>query len=128
MEYLADTVAIIRHFANTGPMGLSARQAFNEVVAGNATLYVSVISFMEVLYLAERNRIPLSFGEVQSRIQGSSNYRVLDLTLDIVEAAHGVPGLELHDRMIVATARYYGLPLMTSDQEITASGLVSVIW
>ena len=128
MEYLADTVAIIRHFANTGPIGLAARRAFDEVTAGSATLYVSVISFMEILYLAERHRLPLSFGEVRTRIHGASNYRVLDLTVDVIAEAQAVTGLELHDRMIVATARHYGLSVLTSDHIITASGLVPVIW
>ena len=35
---------------------------------------------------------------------------------------------EMHDRMIVGIARRLGAPLLTADQNITASGLVEIVW
>jgi PIN domain nuclease of toxin-antitoxin system len=34
----------------------------------------------------------------------------------------------MHDRLIVAEAIARGLPLITRDQTITASGLVKTVW
>ena len=35
---------------------------------------------------------------------------------------------EMHDRMIVASAIKYQVPLITRDENITSSGLIKVIW
>ena len=35
---------------------------------------------------------------------------------------------EMHDRMIVGVARRLNAPLLTKDANITASGLVSIVW
>ena len=59
MEYLADTVAIIRHFAKTGVIGKRAKQILRNADAGKNTIYVSIISIVEIMYLAERSQLPL---------------------------------------------------------------------
>ena len=41
-------------------------------------------------------------------------------------AASNVP--ELHDRMVVAIARKYRVPLITNDSEIIKSGEVRTVW
>ncbi len=42
------------------------------------------------------------------------------------KAASKVP--ELHDRMVVAIARKYKVPLVTNDSEIIKSGEVRTVW
>ncbi|MBM3236806.1 type II toxin-antitoxin system VapC family toxin [Candidatus Poribacteria bacterium] len=128
MEYLADTVAIIRHFARTGVIGKKAKQILRDADAGKNTIYISVISLVEILYLAERNKIPINFEEVKRRLNESDNYQVIDLSLDIVEVAKTIQCLELHDRLIVATGKYLAIPILTSDLPISNSNLIDVIW
>ena len=128
MEYLADTVAIIRHFAKTGKIGKAAKQILRDADKGEKTILISVISMTEVLYLAERNRIPLNFQKVKDKLEHLDNYRIIDLDLDIVETAKRIQGLELHDRLIVATALFWDVPILTSDQMISDAGIVDVIW
>jgi len=128
MEYLADTVAIIRHFARTGVIGKKAKQILRDADAGKNTIYISVISLVEILYLAERNKIPINFEEVKRRLNESDNYQVVDLSLDIVEVAKTIQGLELHDRLIVSTGKYLAIPILTSDLPISNSNLIDVIW
>jgi predicted nucleic acid-binding protein len=73
---------------------------------------------VEVLYLSEKHRIPLGLQEVKKRIDGAANYRIVDLGFDTIELAAAVKGLETFDRLIVATARHLGVPIVTSDEEI----------
>ncbi len=128
MEYLADTVAIIRHFAKTGVIGKRAKQILRNADAGKNTIYVSVISIVEIMYLAERNKIPINLEEVKEQLNESDNYQVVDLSLDIIEVAKTIQGLELHDRLIVATGKYLAIPILTSDLLISNSNLIDVIW
>ena len=60
MQYLLDTNALIRHFAQLPSLGKQAKKIIDAAEAGEHTLFVSAISLMEILYLAEKKRIPVS--------------------------------------------------------------------
>ena len=128
MQYLADTVAIIRHFANVGKIGKAAKLILQDADSGKNTILISIISIVEILYLSERNKIPLDFEDVRRKLLPLDNFRIVDLDFDIVETAKTVQGLELHDRLIVATSLSLNIPILTSDQIIKDSGQVDVIW
>ncbi len=57
----------------------------------------------------------------------SDNYRIIDLTMEIIEIARTIEELELHDRLIVATAKYLNIPILTTDHLIENSGIIQVI-
>ena len=128
MQYLADTVAIIRHFASVGKIGKTAKSILQDADHGKNKILISIISIVELLYLSERNRIPLKLEEVKGKLLHLDNYKIIDLDFDIVEIARTVQGLELHDRLIVSTALFLNVPLLTSDRIIYDSGQVDVIW
>jgi len=128
LQLLADTVAIVRHFANVGKIGNAAKVILQDADSGKNTILISIISIVEILYLSERNKIPLNFEDVRRKFLPLDNYRIVDLDFDIVETAKTVQGLELHDRLIVSTALSLNVPILTSDQIIKDSGQVDVIW
>ena len=51
MEYLADTVAIIRHFANVGKIGKAAKSILRDADNGINKILISIISMVEILGL-----------------------------------------------------------------------------
>lgn len=128
MQYLADTVAVIRHFASVGKIGKAAKSILRDADNGKNKILISIMSMVEILYLSERNRIPLNLGETRRKLLRLDNYDIVDLDLDIVETARTVKGLELHDRLIVSTALSLNVPILTSDQIITDSRQIDVIW
>ena len=128
MEYLADTVAIIRHFARCGHIGKQAKTILEGADKGENIVWISIIGIVEIMYLAERNRIPLNLSETQARLAGLENYRIINLDFDIVEVASAIGELELHDRLIVASAKYLGTPILTNDKDIRDVGIINVIW
>lgn len=128
MEYLADTVAIIRYFSGTGRIGKDAKKILKEADLGENIVYISIISMVEIMYLAEANRIPVDFNSIKNHIIGSANYRMIDLSLEIVEEARRINELELHDRLIVATGIYLNIPILTCDQSILDSDSITAVW
>ena len=58
MQYLLDTNAIIRHFAQVSKLGKKAKEIIIQAESDQHQLFVSIISLMEIMYLAEKNRIP----------------------------------------------------------------------
>jgi len=128
MPYLLDTVTVIRHFTNSGRIGKKARQALSNIEADQDIGAISVVSLMEIMYLAERNRIQLTLTETLELIEKSSNYFVVDLTPEILKHAAKIDFPELHDRLIIATAYYLNVPVISGDREFKNVAEVNAIW
>jgi len=128
MDYLADTVTIIRHFSKAGRIGPAARLVLEGVEKGENNLFLSSVSLVEILYLAEKKRIGINLDDALITIKASSNYAIVDLTSNIISLATGINYPEIFDRLIISTAHYLNVPLITSDQAIRKSGLVETIW
>ena len=64
-------------------------------------------------------------------VDPAESYRpidVVDLTPQIIILAETLKFKDIFDRLIMATARYLGVPLVSSDREITKSGLIETVW
>ena len=128
MDYLADTVTIIRHFSGTGRIGRKARTILEGVEEGDHHLFLSTVSLVEILYLSEKKRIRINLGESLDIIGDSANYSIVDLTTEIVKFAENIEFPEIFDRLIISTARYLGVSILTSDRAIRSSGFVEAVW
>ena len=128
MEYLADTVALVRHMSETGKIGKKAKEILDAADRGENIIYVSIFSMVEIMYLAEGSKISVDFDEVKKRINEAANYHLIDLNIGIVEVSRKLTNLELHDRLIAATANYLNVPILTSDEQTRESNSIEVIW
>lgn len=111
MDYLADTVTVIRHFAKVGKIGKKAKIVLQEVPLGRHRIYISVLSLVEIMYLSEKNRID-----------------IVDLSPEIVAVAETIEFYEIFDRLIVATAKFLHIPILTSDEKIKNIPGIEVVW
>ena len=80
------------------------------------------------MYLSQKNRIAIDLAETIRIINASENYSIIDLSPDIVTVADSIEFYELFDRLIIATARFLDVPLLTCDKGIRKSQIVKVIW
>lgn len=129
MEYLADTVAIVRHLRGHPALGPQAAQILRDADAGNHHVYLSAITLMEVLYLSEAKRVDVRLDELIEHVSSSVNYEIVPVNADVVLAAAEVDDVpELHDRIIVGTAKWLGVPILTGDGIISESRHVKTIW
>lgn len=129
MNYLADTVAIVRHLGKGQKLGKDAARILTEADAGLHNIYVSSITLMEVLYLAEASRITISLPQLISHISSSNNYSIVPVDAAVVLTAVAIGDVpELHDRIIVATAKYLNASLLTGDTVISKSVHIQTVW
>jgi predicted nucleic acid-binding protein len=129
MEYLADTVAIVRHLRGHPALGRQAAQILRDADAGEHHVYLSAITLMEVLYLSEAKRVDVRLNELIRHVSSSVNYEIVPVNADVVLAAAEVDDVpELHDRIIVGTAKWVGAPILTGDRIISESRHVRTIW
>ena len=77
MQYLLDTVTVVRHFTDTGHLGTKAVEILNEF---DNHFLISVVSLMEIMYLSEKDRIEIDLTETLNKVESSSLYSVVDLT------------------------------------------------
>lgn len=128
MRYLLDTVALVRHFASSGKMGKKAARLLDTAEENEHEFVISVISLMEVMYLAEKNRIGISLAETLDHIESTPQYTVVNLNPDILRVAEGIDFYELHDRLILATAKWLGVSVISSDGKFAVVEGVEVVW
>ncbi|MGH7493803.1 MAG: type II toxin-antitoxin system VapC family toxin [bacterium] len=128
MRYLLDTVTLVRHFTSKGKIGHTASQILDAIEESDDFLFVSVVSLMEIMYLAEKNRIEISLEETLSLMESSAKYSVIDLSTDILLVAETIDFYELHDRLILATAKWLGVNIISSDNEFKKVEGIQVVW
>jgi len=128
MEYLADTVAIIRYFSGAGKIGTQALRIMNEADEGQHVIFVSALTLAEILHLSEKNRIGIGLEESLEIISHADNYQIADLTPTIVKEANRFSFPDIFDRLIIATARCLEAPIVTCDERIKSADFVQVVW
>jgi PIN domain nuclease of toxin-antitoxin system len=99
----------------------------------NGELAIASISLWELALLYERGRLRTS-GTIESSIRTileKSRVQVLEVTPEIAALTTTFPESypkDPGDRLIGATARAYGITLVTLDERIRSSPLIRAIW
>lgn len=127
--YVADTHALFWYLINSAELGPNARLAFDEADVGRALIYVPTIVIAELYYLNEKKGKPLDFAAKYARLAQSKQFVLLRFypshVLDF-DACSAVT--EMHDRIIVGTARRMNAKLLSRDSQITTSAIVTTVW
>jgi len=50
------------------------------------------------------------------------------LTTEILKIAENTPFYELHDRLILATTKWIGIPVLSSDKRVNSVDGIEAIW
>lgn len=129
---VADTHALLWYLNNDPLLSTSARVAFENAESTGQPIYVPSIVIVEIRYLVEKGTI--TEAEYQTTItllrDPATALTVVPLDTDSADALKQIVRADvpdMPDRIIAATANYLGLPLVTKDSKITASG-ITVTW
>lgn len=108
-QYVTDTHALIWHLYADPKLSPTCQSIFDRTDAGEDAIFVPNITLIEILYLAEKKRIPANAVETSIALIASEaeNYQIAPLDIAVVQATQridrsAVP--ELPDRIIAATA------------------------
>ena len=80
------------------------------------------------MFIAKKGKIIISFEETLKKIEECENFEIAPLDADILRVADKIEVyMEMHDKLIVATALYFDTGLITKDELIRKSGIVAVL-
>ena len=127
--YIIDTHALLWHLTDDLRLGKNAKDVLEKADRGEEKVLVPSIVLAECLYLLEKKGRGDLFPDLLDAIERHPGYDVYPLDIGVLREMPSVVGLtELHDRIIVATARVSRAVLITKDEEIRRSGYVPTIW
>jgi len=89
---------------------------------------VPTIVLAEALHIAEKGRVELDFADMYRLIQGEPEFEIVGFGAEILEETMRIREIqEIHDRIIVATAKFFGAGVLTKDRIIQDSGEVETL-
>ncbi|HSA60253.1 MAG TPA: type II toxin-antitoxin system VapC family toxin [bacterium] len=133
-SYVADTHAVIWHMMDSARLSTEARRRFQEADRGDAIIYVSVMTPIEMTYLFEKGKIPETVPlQFHATVEdtGKDSYRISEISYELTKIFREVPASlipELPDRIIAATAHHLNLPLITKDRRIHDWKGITSVW
>ena len=133
MDYVVDAHSLLWHLFAPRRLGSAARVALLAGDSGTSEIYLPAVVIAEMIMVIQRGRLPgVAMPQLLTHlnfIQSRANYILLPLLPETVIASHTLTAIpDIFDRLVVAEARRLGVPVLTRDATISASGLVSVAW
>ena len=127
MNYVTDTHSILWYFTEDSRLSKKALDVFERTTNKGIIIIPSVV-LAEIMFIAKKGKVALSFEETLKKIEEYENFDIAPLDIDILKVANKIKvDLEMHDRLIVTTAKIFNVPLITKDKQI-AEVYKKVIW
>jgi len=128
MDYVTDAHSLIWYFTDDPCLSQKAVEVFEGTVK-EGIIIVPAVVLAEIMFIAKKGRIVLTFEETLKKIEEYDNFYIAPLDIDILRVANKIEmEMEMHDKLIVATALYFKATLITRDKRIKETGIVSIIW
>ena len=129
MNFVTDTHALLWWFTNNPKLGTNASTIFEKCEKGENIIFVPSIVVAEALSIFDKKRISFNFKRLLTKINDSENFMLIALDYPILQKMVGLKDLpELHDKIIVSTAKYLNLPIITKDKKIQRLTNIKTIW
>jgi len=107
MIYVLDTHILIWYFIGSKRLKGGLKEKIDEVRRRGGRLLVPTIVLAEALAIAERDKVEFDFQRMYQLIKDETEFEIVSFTSEILEEAMHIKILEIHDRIIVATAKFY---------------------
>lgn len=129
---VADTHAALWYLFADSRLSQAAYEFIEEAARNGDQVAVSAISVAEVVYLVEKGRLPLVMDAelTKALVDLQHVFTETAFTLAVAQSMRRIPREsvpDMPDRMIAATAVYYGVPIISRDRHIRSSEL-KTIW
>jgi PIN domain nuclease of toxin-antitoxin system len=129
MNFVTDTHALLWWFVDSPKISAKAVEIFEKCESGENVIFIPSIVLAEALSIFEKKRVPFDLRRLLKRTEESENFAIIPLDYPILQKMIDLKDVpELHDKIIVSTAKYLNVPLITKDRSIQNLSFVKTIW
>ena len=129
MNCLTDTHALLWWFTDSPKISPKATDLFDQCEKGEITIFIPSIVVAEALSVFDKKRISFNFKKLFKQINDSENFVLVALDYPILQKMVDLKDIpELHDKIIVSTAMYLNLPIITKDKHLQTLSYIKEIW
>ncbi len=129
-KYTADTHSLVWNFKDPLRLTSKVKKIFNAADAGRTKIFISTITLVEIIRIAEKKRLgKYSLPELIQILDKHPSYKIVNLdSKTVLQASKFNFSTDLHDRLITATAFLQKTPLITKDEKIINANIVETVW
>ncbi|TAK65299.1 MAG: PIN domain-containing protein [Dehalococcoidia bacterium] len=125
--FVVDTHALVWYLTDDKKLSAKAASLIEQSERGGVKMVIPTIVLAELLTIVEKKRVPLAMTTVLDWMIACPGVLVSPLDLLVfAEMLRMGQGLELHDRIIAATANQYAVHVITRDPALSAA--VRTVW
>jgi PIN domain nuclease of toxin-antitoxin system len=129
MNFVTDTHALLWWFTDNTQLSIKATAIFEKCEKGENVIFIPSIVIAEALSIFDKKRVSFNFKRLFKKINDSENFMIIALDYPILEKMVTLKDLpELHDKIIVSTAKYLNLPIITKDKTLLNLPNIKTIW
>lgn len=129
MNFVTDTHALLWWFTNNPRLSTEVSSIFEKCEKGENIIFIPSIVIAEALSIFDKKRISFNFKRLLKKINDSGNFMLVALDYAILQKMVGLKDIpELHDKIIVSTAKFLNLPIITKDKILQKFPNVITIW
>ncbi len=121
MLYVLDTHVLIWYFTGSRRLKRELREKMDETRNRGGRLLVPTIVLAEALAIAEKGKVEFDFQKMYRLIKSEPEFEIISFTPEVLEQAMSIDIPEIHDKIIVATAKFYRAGILTKDRLILKS-------
>jgi PIN domain nuclease of toxin-antitoxin system len=126
--YVLDTHILIWYFIGSKRLNKKIKEEIDNTRKLEGRLLIPTIVLSEALDVSEKAKVKFEFNKMFQIIQNEPEFEIVGFGAEIFEETMRIKSIkEIHDRIIVATARFYSAGIITKDKIIQESNeIVSV--
>ena len=128
---VADTHAALWYLLKNPRLSAAARSFMDDAASVGHDIVLSPVSLAEIVYLVEKGRLAASaYDELRTALNDPDFVlKEAPFTSEVVEVVRQVPRVDIPDmpdRIVAATALYFGVPVISRDGRIRGSNVQTV--
>jgi PIN domain nuclease of toxin-antitoxin system len=129
MNFVTDTHALLWWFIESPRLSSRACEIFEKCETGKNIIFIPTIVIAEALSIFDKKRVLFDFKRLFKKIVDSDNYILIPLDVPILKRLIDLKDIpELHDKIIVSTAKYLDSPLITKDRILQKIHHLGTVW
>lgn len=129
MNFITDTHALLWWFTDNPKISQKASEIFTRCENGEVVIFVPSIVIAEALSIFDKKRISFDFKKLFKKINKSENFVIIALDYPVLLRMVDLKDIpELHDKIIVSTAKYLNLPIITKDEFLQNLSYIKTVW